>query len=115
MDLQTIASEMKTAADGNPLTINRILEGLEKEVFPEILIRKENVEPYGQVHIQFSIDQLNSKIALFHLSFSKNDMQVPSDQMIADFQSAFFGEMINVLILPPVSNHDHIIQMIMKI
>ncbi len=86
-DLQTLADEMKATADQNRISKQRIMEGY---VFPDIL--RQRIE-LGEVRyiLQFSYDELSDQKEMGHLSFSRLDMQEPSDLEVLTFQEAFFG------------------------
>lgn len=110
MELQEIANEMKSLAEVMPLNGAKILKNISSLQFPKQLKRSISLENC-EVQVQFTVDRLSENKFMSHLSFSRNDLVVPSDAMKKLLQDAFFGENVDVLVSPSPL-YKHIIHMV---
>ena len=101
MKVEELAAEMIAQAEANPLTVQKMMEGLNTQSFPDNLKRIEKIDGFDECEIrfQYSHDQLGPGKYIKHLSFSREDFQAPCLEMYAAFRDAFLGG-DNVLMLP---------------
>lgn len=107
--LETIVKEMKLQAEQNPISIDKMLAGIDSFSFPENLRRTELIDEFGVVNIQFSHDQLGLRKHIEHLSFSREDLKKPTMEMIKVLKTAFFYDNNHVITLP--SNLPFVVQL----
>lgn len=86
-DLKMLADEMKATADQNRISKQLIIEGY---LFPDNLRQRIQLGESKYI-VQFSYDELSDNKEMGHLSFSRHDMEQPSELEILMFQEAFFG------------------------
>lgn len=102
MDIATLATEMKVAAEAMPMDMAKMMVSVESMRFPDELRRIESVDGFGTVQVQFSHDQLSEGKFIRHLSYRLLADVVPSAEMQEAFRIAFFGDEQNLIPLPSV-------------
>lgn len=108
MNINELAAEMKAVAVEHPINVLQMMQAIETRQFPNELKRVVDVEDFGLMHVQYSHDSLSEGKYIRHLSFSREDLTRPSDEVQQAFHRAFFGE---EAVLPLPSMHPHVVQM----
>jgi len=108
MNINTLAEQMKERAANSPVNLAQMMKNIADLKFPVDLKQIVEVDGYGMMHVQFSHDLLSEGKYIEHLSFSREDMSPPTEEMSQTFRMAFFG---NDPILPLPSMHQHVVQM----
>ena len=104
-NLESLACEMKREAENFPITRQRMVEGLAGTAFPSQLRRRIDIE--GQLYqLQFTHDELSDEKELIHLSFSRDDKQIPDENIRELLRRTFFTGQGNVITFPgPLGSH----------